>query len=146
MTIRLPKYKIIKKKGKIFLHRLSLPTPKGSIKIHLILNDDLEYAHIHPWKFTSLLLVGAYKEEVNGKIVKHWPLSIVRNDLDRRHKVLLYRLFGIPIPCLTIGIYSKKLQRWCEHKQLCDGCKPHGQCLDKAYWINEENRKNRIEQ
>ncbi len=138
MKIRFPKYKIIKKKGKVFLHRLSLPIPNGSIKFHLILNDDVDEAHIHPWKFTSLLLLGAYKEEVNGRVVKHLPFSIVRNGLDRRHKVLLYRLFGKPIPCFTVGHYSKKLQRWCEHTQLCDGCKPLGQCQDKVYWAEQE--------
>jgi len=136
LQIYKPKYKVITKRGKVFLHRLSFPIPGGSIKFHLILNDDVDEPHIHPWEFTSFLAIGAYKELVDGSIIRHLPFSIVRNDKYRRHKVFLYRFFGIPLPCVTIGIYSKKIQPWCEHKQLCDGCKPHGHCRDQEYWRN----------
>jgi hypothetical protein len=131
---RRPKFKTIVKRGKVFLHRLSLPFRDGSIKVHLILNDDVGDPHIHPWEFTSFLLLGAYREEVGNQTTNHWPLSVVRTPRNKRHRVILYRLFGFKVPCLTIGRYGPKIQEWCEQAELCDFCKPHGKCLDKEYW------------
>src|ERR1700722_2050732 len=53
------KFKTIVKRGRVFLHRLSIPFRRGSIKLHLILNDDYGDPHIHPWEFWSFLLLGA---------------------------------------------------------------------------------------
>lgn len=128
------KLKFIRRNGKLFLIRLSIPIKNGSIKVHLLLNDDTEDPHKHPWNFNSLLFLGAYKEIVNGKLYRHLPFTIVRRKNYERHQVILYRLGGMKIPCITIGKYSKKLEPWCEKKTLCNVCEKHGYCLDKAYW------------
>ncbi len=134
MQIPFFKYKLITKGGATFLHRFSFKVGDGSYKIHIILNDDVDDPHVHPWEFISFLAVGAYKEIVDGKLIRHLPFSFVRYDRTKRHKVLLYRAFGLRIPCITIGRYSAKVQPWCEHQKLCDGCKPLGYCADKRYW------------
>ncbi|WP_157073593.1 hypothetical protein [Sphingomonas soli] len=134
MALRGPKFKIITKQGKVFLYRLSIPLWRGSLKIHLIVNDDVGDPHIHPWEFSTFLLLGAYKEWVDSAIVRHWPFALVRYGRAKRHKVILYRLFGVKLPCLTVGRYSEKVQPWCQQTQLCDLCAPHGECLDKIYW------------
>ena len=134
------KYKNIKQGGITFLKRLSLKTKSGSYKVHLILNDDQEGYHMHPWDFKSLLLFGSYKEYVEGVLFRHRPLSIVKRKANEKHRVELYRIGNFKLPCLTIGFYSNKIQPWCEKTQLCDFCKPHGQCQDKTYW--EANTKN----
>jgi hypothetical protein len=134
------RFKIIRKRGRVFLYRISYGTANGgSIKTHLIVNDDLDGAHKHPWNFTSFTLLGAYKEEVDGRIEAHRPLSFVRRHANERHKVVLYRLLGHPLPCLTVGRYSPKIEPWCEHINLCDFCKPTGECADKAYWRDRNN-------
>jgi hypothetical protein len=134
LPIGLPKFKTITKQGRVFLFRLSIPSWTGSLKVHLIVNDDVGDPHIHPWTFTSFLAIGAYKELVDGAEVRHLPFAFVKTDRLKRHKVILYRVLGIKLPCLTIGKYSTKIQPWCEAKELCDLCKPHGACLDKEYW------------
>ena len=128
------KFKIITRGGRIFLIRISIPTTRGSIKVHLILSDDKENPHMHPWNYVSFLLLGAYKEIVDGKLKKHLPFTVVRRRANERHQVILYRLFGVGLPCLSIGVYSRKLQRWCERETLCDHCQGVGRCLDKVYW------------
>jgi hypothetical protein len=128
------KFKTIVKRGKVFLHRLSIPFRDGSIKIHLIRNDDVGAPHIHPWEFSSFLFLGAYREQLDDQIINHLPFSVVRTPKTKRHRVILYRLFGFKLPCITIGRYSPKIQEWCEQTELCDHCKPHGTCLDKEYW------------
>ncbi len=133
------KFKIIRRNGKIFLFRLSFPTKKGSIKVHLILSDDTDHPHKHPWSFKSLLLLGSYKEIVNGKLYKHLPFTLVNRKETDYHQVILYRLFGFRLPCLTVGKYTKKIQPWCERKTLCDNCQKLGYCADKAYWENIQN-------
>lgn len=134
------RFKIVRINKKVFLIRLSFAVKNGSIKIHLILRDDTEEPHMHPWNFSSFLLLGAYKEIVDGVLHKHWPFTLIRRKCNQRHQVILYRIFGLRIPCLTIGKYTKKIQPWCEHKTLCDGCQKLGYCADKAYW------KNNVEQ
>lgn len=138
----LPKFKIITQNGRVFLIRLSFAVPNGSIKFHLILNDDEGEPHIHPWEFTSFMLLGAYRELVNGKVHNHRPLSLVRNNRHKEHKVMLYRLFGLKLPCLTVGKYTDKIQPWCRTKALCDRCRSFGYCLDKEYWENRTKPSN----
>jgi hypothetical protein len=130
------KFKVIKQKGKIFLIRFSIPMKSGSLKTHVILNDDQDGAHKHPWDFSSFLLFGAYKEIVDGKLIKHFPFTMVKRLCTENHKVILYRVLGIRIPCVTIGFYSKKIQPWCEKEKLCDHCETLGACMDKTYWEN----------
>jgi hypothetical protein len=129
-------FKRITKQGKIFLYRFSQRTNDGgSIKLHLIVRDDLDGAHRHPWSFSSLLLIGAYWEEVDGVVEYHKPLQIVRRSASQKHKVMLYRFLGLPLPCLTVGRYSKKTAPWCERTaNLCDMCQVSGSCVDKQYW------------
>ncbi|OXM49670.1 hypothetical protein [Amycolatopsis alba] len=135
--------KVIRKRGKIFLYRLSWRTRDGgSFKIHLIVQDDVDRAHRHPWNFTSFALLGAYKETVDDVTVAHRPLTLIRRRADQRHRVLLYRLFGYPLPCLTVGRYSPKLQPWCEHRALCDFCAPVGECSDKAFWKSRHQQES----
>jgi len=129
--------KKILKTDRLFLHRLSFKLADGSsIKFHLIVNDDLDGSHVHPWDFTSFMLIGSYKEVLtDGSVRKNRPLTLVRHRAEERHEVLLYRLFGRRIPCLTVGRYGVKRQRWCEREgTLCDFCKPNHECADVAYW------------
>jgi hypothetical protein len=135
-----PKFKAITNNGRAFLYRLSFPFRYHSIKFHLIVNDDVGEPHIHPWQFTTFLLLGAYKEMVSGRQVRHLPLSLVRYGVNKRHKVKLYRVLGFKIPCLTVGVYSKKIQPWCERKELCDLCAPTGRCIYKEYWKAEDKK------
>lgn len=106
--------------------RARLSRGPGSFVIHPIVNDDVDKAHRHPWNFT----------------VAHRPLTLIRRRADRRHRVLLHKLFGYPIPCLTVGRYSPKLQPWCEHRTLCDFCAPVGECSDKAYWKSRHQQES----
>ncbi len=128
------KLKIIRKGGTIFLLRWTLYIKGGSIKVHLILDDDKEQAHMHPWNYSSFLLLGAYKELVDGKEFRHFPFTLVRRKCTEKHQVKLYRIFNLKLPCLSIGRYSKKIQPWCEAKKLCDFCSEIGYCVDKKYW------------
>lgn len=139
-----PKFKIITNDRKPFLFRMSVPFRRFSIKFHLIVNDDAGEPHVHPWRFTTFLLAGSYKEIVHGREVRHLPFSVVRYDIDKRHKVVLYRVFGFKIPCLTVGVYSKKVQPWCERTSLCDLCAPIGHCIDKEFWEGESKPEERI--
>jgi hypothetical protein len=135
-AMKLPKFKIITQQGRVFLFRFSFPFSGGSIKLHLIVNDDSGPEHRHPWRFSSFLLFGAYREQVDGKIVNHWPLRLVQYELTKEHKVILYRFFGIKLPCLTVGRYTEKVQPWCRAKSLCDRCKPLGVCVDAKFWMD----------
>jgi hypothetical protein len=143
------KYKVIKTLNNIvFLKRISIYLKNGSsIKLHLILHDDLDEPHTHPWDFKSLLII-PYKEDLyNNKLVgafdpafdinnvnifsihqlikyNHKPFTIVNRYHKDSHRTTLYTIFGIKIPALTIGIYSKKLQ-------LCSFCQEAGYCLSK---------------
>lgn len=113
------KFKTIHSKGKAFIKRLSFYRKDGSsIKLHLILNDDLDEPHDHPWDFSSLILFGGYYEDdilfKTGNINMKYHFQ--------KHKTRLRRFLGIKIPTLTIGIYSEK-------KQLCSFCKDVGYCL-----------------
>ena len=118
-----------------WLYRLSFYLKNGSIKIHLIVGDDKDEPHTHPWDFTSFLIL-PYKEEViqymglkPGEVglsdvtigYRHKMFSIVRRTHDQYHRTRLYRFMGIPIPALTIGRYSKK-------HTLCSFCKDLGYC------------------
>jgi len=113
------KLKTIHTAGRIpFLKRLSLYLKDGSsIKLHLILHDDLDEPHSHPWDFSSLILFGGYKEgdvkysigDINMK--KHY----------QTHQIKLLRFMGFRVPTLTIGIYTEKLT-------LCSFCQDLGYC------------------
>lgn len=129
------KFKRITQDEDVFLYRVSLKFRQGtSWKLHIIVGDDKGEPHQHPWNFTSFLLLGAYKELVEEKMIRRWPFQIVKNECTEKHKVLLYRLLGYKIPCVTVGKYSEKIQPWCERSKLCDMCKSFGYCLDKKYW------------
>lgn len=126
------KAKTIKSGGNSFIKRLSIYFHNYSIKVHLILDDDKDEPHTHPWDFKSLLLV-PYKEVIFSSVditdnklittLKHNPLTIVKRLHNERHRVRLYRIFRLKIPALTIGIYSKKIQ-------LCSFCKDLGYCKE----------------
>lgn len=126
--------KTIRSGGSSFIHRLSFYTKTGSIKINLIVDDDKDAPHTHPWDFTSLLII-PYQEFVwrEGDAAplgpgmyeeRHRMFSVVRHHHKDRHRVKLYRFLGIPIPALTIGSYSKKLT-------LCSFCESLGYCKEQ---------------
>ena len=116
------KFKTIRSQGKAFIRRLSFYKKDGTtIKAHLITDDDNDKEeHSHPWDFKSTLLI-PYKEIVNGEEVRHYMLETVERKHFETHKVKLYRVFGIRIPAITIGVYGKK-------KVLCNFCKSLGYC------------------
>ena len=112
------KYKTILNNNKIFLKRFSFYNKNGSsYKLHLILNDDLDEPHTHPWDFTSLILFGGYYE---GNTL--YKIGSINKKLhNESYKIRLRRLFGFRITTITISKYSKKLQ-------LCSFCKDLGYC------------------
>lgn len=120
--------KRIYQKGKLYLLRFSFPIKSGTIKIHVIFQDDKEEPHTHPWNFKSLLLI-PYKEwtsyDRNGLYLehtfKHIPFRLLTRDMNQLHRVSLYKIFGIKIPAITIGKYGHKVQ-------LCSFCKELGYC------------------
>ena len=116
------KYKIVYSKDKPFIKRFALYNKDGSsYKLHLILNDDLDEPHDHPWDFSSLILFGGYYED--NTLYSVGDINIKYHY--QKHKIRLRRLFGIKIPTITFGIYSKKLQ-------LCSFCKELGYCKNKS--------------
>lgn len=130
------KYKNIKNEGKTFLHRFSWNLPKGSIKLHIIVNNDIK-PHTHPWDFISIIIFGGYKEKISKlegyenidktiwmTEIKHHPLSIIKRKMNTIHLVNLYNIKGYLIPCITLGYYNEK-------KQLCSLCQELGYCKSK---------------
>lgn len=133
------KIKAIRQLKKLFLIRISFYLKNGgSIKIHIIVKDDTGEPHTHPCDFKSFILFGGYYESIyknfsrdkgDVKLIK-WEEKEYRlfdiniKQMDVYHRISLKRLFGIPIPCITIGFYSEK-------KQLCSLCKPYGRCLQQ---------------
>jgi hypothetical protein len=108
--------------GNLFISRLSFYRKDGSsYKLHLILGDDEDEPHDHPWDFSSLILFGGYYEE--DVLFKFGNINIKKHDT--KHKTKLRRIFGIKIPTLTFGIYSEK-------KQLCSFCREVGHCLSNT--------------
>lgn len=125
--------KKIYQEGKLYLLRFSFPIKTGTIKVHIIFQDDKEEPHTHPWNFISFLII-PYKELIVRKIefmgdvemqfyskYKHYPFKILERDKNQLHKVSLYRILGIKIPAITIGKYGHKTQ-------LCSFCKELGYC------------------
>lgn len=110
----------------IFLIRLSKKLRLSSLKLHLILNDDIK-PHTHPWDFKSLILFGGYNETITGDspITKTFGfLSLNIKRMNTEHLLKLRRFLGIKIPTITIGIYGEK-------KQLCSLCKDLGYCKSR---------------
>lgn len=118
---RIFQYKEIGDQGLPFLKRLSIYFPKGSIKFHLMLNDDRSEPHTHPWDFYSFHLLGSYKENLDGTMLHHHMFSLIKRTMNQKHRISLYRIFGFKIPCLTVGFYTPK-------KQLCSFCQSLGYC------------------
>lgn len=136
-------FKNIKNNGKTFLLRFSKNCKVGSIKIHIILDDDVK-PHTHPWDFKSVILFGGYNEttydELDENIIdfvkKTWQhdasqitrtygwLSVNKKQMNVKHLVKLRRLFGFKIPTITVGRYGEK-------KQLCSLCQELGYCKSK---------------
>jgi len=105
------KFKKIIAKENNFIYRFNLYLKKGSIKLHLICSDDTREPHNHPWDFKSLILFGGYKEfNEKGVQTNFRFLSVNKKDTSVFHRLELYKLLGIKIPCLTIGRYSEKKQ------------------------------------
>lgn len=124
------KFKTIHSSGNSFIKRLSLYFKKGSIKLHIILSDDKDSPHSHPWNFTSIILFGGYIEQTitnnnNIHVNKFRFLSINKKKYFEKHKLSLRTIFGIKIPCITIGWYSNKIQ-------LCSFCDELGYCKESV--------------
>ena len=114
------KFKKIMSDGLPFLRRLSVYHKKGSIKFHLMTNDDKCQPHTHPWDYVSFLIL-PYREWLDGIQLYHSPFSLLRRQTNQRHRITLYRFMGIKIPAFTIGNYGNK-------KQLCSFCQALGYC------------------
>ena len=135
------KFKKIYSNKKLFLLRLTMYLRKGSFKIHLMLNDDTEFPHNHPWDFKTLLII-PYKEDIyeknedalipyydyevlanstNKQSFNHKPLTYLKRTKDHIHLTTLYKISKYKIPALSIGYYSDK-------KQLCNICQSLGYC------------------
>jgi hypothetical protein len=124
------KFKTIHSNSNSFIKRLSLYFKNGSIKLHIILSDDQDAPHSHPWNFTSIILFGGYIEEVlmsdNSIQKKEFRLlNVNKKKYYQKHKLSLKRIFGIKIPCITVGWYSNKIQ-------LCSFCSDLGYCKESA--------------
>lgn len=118
------KCKTIEDKGLPFLNRISFYTKKGSVKVHLMVGDDKSYPHTHPWDFRSFLII-PYKENLDGINYNHRPFKLLNRSMNQKHRITLYRFFGIKIPSLTVGLYTKK-------KQLCSFCQELGYCKSEG--------------
>ena len=127
-------FKAIKTNNKPFLYRFSIHLRERSLKLHLIVDDDSEMPHKHPWNFITFLFMGSYKELKNNEIIYRYPFQLIKNFSHTRHRVILYRIFGVKLPCITIGLYGKKIEPWCERTSLCEKCKPLGYCYDQKSW------------
>lgn len=143
--------KTISQNGRPYLVRLTLfKSPKFSVKVHLFLQDDTEDFHDHPRDFKSFLII-PYREQMPATFgnmfdclpdvakkanmvlaeviefpvvrlsIYYKPFQVVKRKMTERHRVKLYRFFGIPIPALTIGVYGPK-------KRLCSFCQHLGYC------------------
>lgn len=124
------KFKTIRSNGNSFIKRYSLYFKNGSIKLHIILSDDNDSPHSHPWNFTSIILFGGYIEKtvINDSCIKEKAfrfLSINKKQYFQKHRLLLKRIFGIKIPCITLGWYSNKIQ-------LCSFCTDIGYCKEST--------------
>jgi hypothetical protein len=128
------KLKIIRRDNKIFIIRITLYIISGSLKCHIILRDDPEKPHSHPWNFTSWLFLGAYREilytpmgQFTGRFqgiftglddkhvieyIDHHPFKVIKRTCTELHKIELYRVFGRCIQCNTLGYYTDKKQSW----------------------------------
>jgi hypothetical protein len=121
------KLKIIRRDNMIFIIRITLYIFNGSLKCHIILRDDPEKPHSHPWNFTSWLFLGAYREilytpkkqmdvlyrdKYDVEHISHWPFTLISRECNQLHKIQLYKVFGRCIPCITIGYYTDKVQEW----------------------------------
>lgn len=118
--------KLVLSGGEPFIFRISLNFKKGSIKLHLIVNDDQDGLHTHPWDFTSFILFGGYFEETSNSCQNYNMFSINRKKYNEQHCIKLKRFLSFKIPTLTIGRYSKKFA-------LCSHCQPYGYCLNSIY-------------
>lgn len=118
------KYKTIISKGKLFIVRLSFYLKdKSSYKLHLILDDDYDEPHSHPWNFKSIILFGGYYEDD-----KKYSMFKTNTKLyHEKHKIKLFRFLGFKIPTITLGKYSPKIE-------LCSFCKEIGYCKSNKKW------------
>lgn len=118
------RFKQVMDMGLPFLNRISVYTKNGSIKVHLMVGDDKSQPHTHPWDFKSFLIL-PYKENLDGIDYNHAPFTLLKRTMNQRHRITLYRCFGVNIPALTIGLYTKK-------KQLCSFCQHLGYCKSEG--------------
>ena len=115
-------YKTIRTQGKVFIRRFALYNKDGSsYKLHLILNDDLDEPHDHPWDFSSLILFGGYYE--GDTLYGAGDVNIKLHH--QKHKTRLRTFLGFKVPTITFGVYTAKLQ-------LCSFCREAGHCLSKS--------------
>lgn len=110
-------FKLVRSGGKLFILRASLRRPTGSFKLHLILDDDQDGGHTHPWDFKSLVLFGGYYEL--GQL--YGFLRINTKKAEEFHETKLRRFLGFKVPTLTIGWYGPK-------RILCSLCQSVGYC------------------
>lgn len=76
--------------------------PAGGVYLHRILRSDKDVPHDHPWRNTSYVLEGVYKEQdLNGEYTIRVPGDIVHRAADRAHRLILPE-GGIPVISLFL--------------------------------------------
>lgn len=105
---------------RLYLRRLRLvATPWGGIYLHWIyLPDDDRDPHDHPWRFTSIVLRGAYNEIVyrqRGGYLRGDSYTSHRRARWSRHVMplhLAHRIEWVAPKTLTLVIVGRKQKEW----------------------------------
>jgi hypothetical protein len=109
--------------AEVYLRRFFVlpPYPRGetgddtpwSIKIHkIMLSDEAEVLHDHPWDFKTLILSGGYWEEkfndtCTGTVkVWHGPGSVIEHKAEDFHRL------DVPEPTTTFVITGARRREW----------------------------------
>lgn len=118
------KFKIIRQGKRIFIFRLSINFRKGSLKFHLIWNDDVGLPHSHPWHYSSFLFLGAYKEELFDA---PWKVGFLNHPFQVGDRISTSEILnGIvieakPTECTVLpAIRIKRNRMWSLIKKKCD--------------------------
>lgn len=90
-----------------------------NVYLHKFLRDDDDRAlHDHPWWFVSVMLKGSYIEHL-GEDWYGYKVDIVRKrfstafrEAEHRHRVVLLKRNGVPIPCWTLVVTGRKVREW----------------------------------
>jgi hypothetical protein len=96
--------------GSLYMERVILDHPAGTLRLHVIHQVDRGDPHDHPWDFTSHLLRGAYVEETPDGHVPHEEGSIYAKRAEDRH--LIVSLAGPVVTLVTTGLVRRDWGFW----------------------------------